>query len=83
MASEQSALLLRKQLRGIPHVIVGLIVKLVDLTKNPVEGFSAGLVDDSNVYEVLYIFCWPLIVGLIVGNNDNRTTRNPLVTIMR
>ena len=23
----------------------------VELTKNPVEGFSAGLVDDSNIYE--------------------------------
>ncbi|KAK9693705.1 Ubiquitin-conjugating enzyme E2 15 [Basidiobolus ranarum] len=37
MAQEQSALLLRKQLR--------------ELTKHPVEGFSAGLVDDSNIYE--------------------------------
>ncbi|KAI9209918.1 ubiquitin-conjugating enzyme/RWD-like protein [Polychytrium aggregatum] len=37
MAESQSALLLRKQLR--------------DLNKNPAQGFSAGLVDDSNVYE--------------------------------
>ncbi|KAG0225278.1 Ubiquitin-conjugating enzyme 13 [Actinomortierella wolfii] len=37
MASDQSSLLLKRQLK--------------DLTKNPVEGFSAGLVDDSNVYE--------------------------------
>ncbi|CAG8665282.1 7371_t:CDS:2, partial [Paraglomus brasilianum] len=33
----QSTLLLRKQLK--------------ELTKHPVEGFSAGLVDDENVYE--------------------------------
>jgi len=52
MASEQSALLLRKQLRGSSQRYYK--VKWVDLTKNPVEGFSAGLVDDSNVYEVLY-----------------------------
>ncbi|KAH8550910.1 ubiquitin-conjugating enzyme/RWD-like protein [Umbelopsis sp. PMI_123] len=37
MASEQGALLLRRQLR--------------DLTKNPVEGFSAGLINDDNIYE--------------------------------
>ncbi|ORX91075.1 putative ubiquitin protein ligase [Basidiobolus meristosporus CBS 931.73] len=37
MAQEQSALLLRKQLR--------------ELTKHPVEGFSAGLVSDDNIYE--------------------------------
>ena len=37
MASDQSALLLRKQLK--------------ELSKCPVEGFSAGLVDESNVYE--------------------------------
>lgn len=24
---------------------------VADLTKNPVEGFSAGLVDDSNIFE--------------------------------
>lgn len=35
--SDHAALLLRKQLR--------------DLTKNPVDYFSAGLVDDSNVFE--------------------------------
>ena len=34
---EQSALLLRKQLK--------------ELTKIPVDGFSAGLVDDANIYE--------------------------------
>ncbi|KAG9297227.1 hypothetical protein G9A89_003523 [Geosiphon pyriformis] len=37
MATSQSALLLRKQLK--------------ELTKYPVEGFSAGLVDDENIYE--------------------------------
>ena len=36
MAS-QSALILRKQLN--------------DLKKNPVEGFSAGLLDDNNIYK--------------------------------
>lgn len=35
--SDQAILLLKKQLR--------------DLTKNPVDGFSAGLVDDSNLFE--------------------------------
>eukprot|EP00211_Chloroparvula_japonica_P009429 CAMPEP_0119132320 /NCGR_PEP_ID=MMETSP1310-20130426/11777_1 /TAXON_ID=464262 /ORGANISM="Genus nov. species nov., Strain RCC2339" /LENGTH=168 /DNA_ID=CAMNT_0007122947 /DNA_START=69 /DNA_END=572 /DNA_ORIENTATION=- len=37
MADSQAALLLAKQLR--------------DLKKNPVEGFSAGLVDDSDLFE--------------------------------
>ncbi|KAK9767622.1 Ubiquitin-conjugating enzyme E2 15 [Basidiobolus ranarum] len=37
MAQEQSVLLLRRQLR--------------ELTKHPVEGFSAGLVNDDNIYE--------------------------------
>ncbi|CAL9159341.1 unnamed protein product, partial [Musa hybrid cultivar] len=36
-ATTQASLLLQKQLR--------------DLMKNPVDGFSAGLVDDSNVFE--------------------------------
>lgn len=35
--TDQASLLLRKQLK--------------ELTKNPVEGFSAGLVDDSNLFE--------------------------------
>ncbi|EGG23842.1 Putative Ligase [Cavenderia fasciculata] len=43
----QSALLLKKQLR--------------DLNKHPVEGFSAGLVDESNIYE------WQIV---IVGPPD-------------
>eukprot|EP00727_Mastigamoeba_balamuthi_P011399 m51a1_g6882 putative ubiquitin-conjugating enzyme e2 g1-like (188) ;mRNA; r:222991-223778 len=46
-ATSQAALLLAKQLR--------------ELNKNPVEGFSAGLVDDSNVFE------WQV---LIVGPPD-------------
>ncbi|KAI9299132.1 ubiquitin conjugating enzyme [Neoconidiobolus thromboides FSU 785] len=46
MSNEQSALLLRKQLK--------------DLMKNPVEGFSAGLVED-NIYE------WDV---LIIGPQD-------------
>lgn len=37
MGENQASLLLRKQLK--------------DLTRNPVDGFSAGLVDDSNVFE--------------------------------
>ncbi|XP_042907899.1 ubiquitin-conjugating enzyme E2 G1 [Parasteatoda tepidariorum] len=43
MAAQQSALLLRKQLN--------------ELKKNPVEGFSAGLIDDNDIYkwEVLII----------------------------
>jgi len=28
-----------------------LLYAVADLTKNPVEGFSAGLVDDSNIFE--------------------------------
>ncbi|KAI8580751.1 hypothetical protein K450DRAFT_235782 [Umbelopsis ramanniana AG] len=47
MASEQGALLLRRQLR--------------DLTKNPVEGFSAGLISDNNIYE------WEV---LVIGTPD-------------
>lgn len=37
MSENQASLLLRKQLK--------------DLARNPVDGFSAGLVDDSNVFE--------------------------------
>ncbi|GAB5588319.1 Ubiquitin-conjugating enzyme E2 15 [Umbelopsis nana] len=47
MASEQGSLLLRRQLR--------------DLTKNPVEGFSAGLINDDNIYE------WEV---LVIGTPD-------------
>ncbi|KAI3641097.1 hypothetical protein MIR68_000876 [Amoeboaphelidium protococcarum] len=44
---QQSSLLLKKQLR--------------ELTKHPIEGFSAGLVDDSNIYE------WEI---MIIGPTD-------------
>lgn len=33
------------------HAVLLLKKQLRDLTKNPVEGFSAGLVDDSNLFE--------------------------------
>ncbi|KAJ2994043.1 Ubiquitin-conjugating enzyme 13 [Globomyces sp. JEL0801] len=42
----QSSLLLKQQLRGR-----NTIAEDVDLTRNPVDGFSAGLRDDSNIYE--------------------------------
>eukprot|EP01132_Coremiostelium_polycephalum_P002520 gene2520-3120_t len=45
--NNRSALLLRKQ--------------LAELKKNPIEGFSAGLVDDSNIYE------WQI---MIIGPSD-------------
>ncbi|XP_022340977.1 putative ubiquitin-conjugating enzyme E2 7 [Crassostrea virginica] len=47
MAHEQSALLLKKQ--------------LADLNKNPVEGFSAGLIDDEDLYK------WEVV---IIGPQD-------------
>lgn len=47
MASDQSALLLKKQ--------------LADLNKNPVEGFSAGLIDDNDIYK------WEV---MIIGPQD-------------
>jgi ubiquitin-conjugating enzyme E2 G1 len=37
MSENQASLLLRKQLK--------------DLSRHPVDGFSAGLVDDSNLFE--------------------------------
>ncbi|KAI3646162.1 hypothetical protein MP228_009090 [Amoeboaphelidium protococcarum] len=46
-SEQQSSLLLKKQLR--------------ELTKRPIEGFSAGLVDDSNIYE------WEI---MIIGPTD-------------
>ncbi|KAJ7994084.1 hypothetical protein DPEC_G00262260 [Dallia pectoralis] len=45
--TEQSALLLRKQ--------------LAELNKNPVEGFSAGLIDDDDIYK------WEVV---IIGPQD-------------
>ena len=41
MSFDQSRLLLQKQLN--------------DLTKNPVDGFSAGLVDESNVCYLTFL----------------------------
>jgi ubiquitin-conjugating enzyme E2 G1 len=46
MSFDQSRLLLQKQLN--------------DLTKNPVDGFSAGLVDESNV--CFFFFVGELII---------------------
>ncbi|XP_062156168.1 ubiquitin-conjugating enzyme E2 14 [Alnus glutinosa] len=46
MAASQASLLLQKQLR--------------DLCKSPVDGFSAGLVDDSNVFEWSVTIMGPL-----------------------
>ncbi len=64
MAFEQAALLLRKQLKGKPinnnerkmkHETNAhfnfIFTLLLDLTKCPVDGFSAGLVDENNIYE--------------------------------
>jgi len=47
MSSDQASLLLKRQLK--------------DLQKNPVEGFSAGLVDESNIFE------WEI---MIIGPQD-------------
>jgi len=62
MAEAQSSLLLKKQLKGKYFYFVGFNVLMVgyvsiDLQKNPVEGFSAGLVNDDDIYtwEVLII----------------------------
>ncbi len=55
-----AASLLRKQLKGAPAAFrdtertnprQALAALPAELTKNPVDGFSAGLVDDSNVFE--------------------------------
>jgi ubiquitin-conjugating enzyme E2 G1 len=60
-ASSQASLLLSKQLRGADppapsklSIDLGALILLLfdaDLAKHPVDGFSAGLVDDSNVFE--------------------------------
>lgn len=64
MAELQSSLLLRKQLQGLFCIALLFCIQLdyntiffLDLKKNPVEGFSAGLSDDSDIYnwEVLII----------------------------
>lgn len=54
-----STLVLKRQLQGtrpICHVMAGrplIMIAMHDkaLRKHPVDGFSAGLVDDDNVYE--------------------------------
>ncbi|XP_069177276.1 ubiquitin-conjugating enzyme E2 G1 [Procambarus clarkii] len=53
MGEPQSALLLRKQ--------------LAELNKNPVEGFSAGLIDDNDIFK------WEV---LIIGPPDTALVRN-------
>ena len=58
MTQQQSSLLLRKQLRG-KFLFLDITIKDVfyheELMQHPVEGFSAGLVDDSNVYNVPWV----------------------------
>lgn len=45
----------------------------IELAKNPIEGFSAGLVDESNVFEVF------LACKYLVGCSCYRTCRHALV----
>ncbi|KAL5222407.1 hypothetical protein ABZP36_027120 [Zizania latifolia] len=40
----------RPRIDGFWGLVCGLVIG-ADLTKHPVDGFSAGLVDDSNVFE--------------------------------
>ncbi len=74
MVEPQSALLLKKQLAGRLQSIYGpnrfLIdhfrctssnVCILELKKKPVDGFSAGLVDDENIYN------WDI---LVIGPGD-------------
>ena len=53
--SNTAALLLQKQLAGMFVVVVvcGSFVLFLygELNRNPVEGFSAGLVDDADVFQ--------------------------------
>ncbi|KAG2204119.1 hypothetical protein INT47_011602 [Mucor saturninus] len=58
--SEPSALLLSRQLKG-KH----LLLNQKNLQKNPVEGFSAGLVEDD-IYE-LFLFIYYYYYGLNSG----------------
>ncbi|XP_049558570.1 ubiquitin-conjugating enzyme E2 G1 isoform X3 [Orcinus orca] len=59
MTELQSALLLRRQLAEMEMFWTSGSILLMDpeLNKNPVEGFSAGLIDDNDLYrwEVLII----------------------------
>lgn len=46
--NQQASLMLKKQLIGLkPSTFLNF---LIELTKNPVEGFSAGLVDEDDIY---------------------------------
>ena len=63
--ASQAALILSKQLRGmsrprtVPTAIANRLTRFAaaaDLQKNPVDGFSAGLVDDGNLFE------WDVVV---------------------
>lgn len=63
----QSALLLTRQLAGkaielflVPHCH-STVITTSELRKHPVEGFSAGLVDDDDIYR------WEI---LIIGPRD-------------
>ena len=65
MASSQAILLLQKQLRGQPETFIlfmflicvkalifdHFLIDFPDLCKNPVDGFSAGLVDETDMFE--------------------------------
>lgn len=61
-ATPQSALLLQKQLKGLQFSLIKIQLNFFknifsELNKNPVNGFSAGLIDDNDIYkwEVLII----------------------------
>jgi hypothetical protein len=54
--TDQASLLLRKQLRGKCWLFrlarcFGTDAVYAELSKHPVEGFSAGLADDVNLFE--------------------------------
>jgi hypothetical protein len=66
MATSQAILLLQKQLRGQPKkqlfnrvsvfrvkvlIFDHFLIDFPDLCKNPVDGFSAGLVDETDMFE--------------------------------
>ncbi len=61
----QSSLLLQKQLKGliiyywcqVKNKIKSVFNYYLELIKNPLDGFSAGLIDDNDIYkwEVLII----------------------------
>ena len=63
--NEQASLLLKKQLK--------------ELIKHPVDGFSAGLVDENNIYEVtntpreMVAHGILFYMSVLVGNHDHWT----------